>query len=462
MQDLSIGVPPSRQVATSGVLQGGGNLSADRTLSIVDFPEGKILGRASGAGTGAPSAQDAITFFEALGLSIGAVNFVPVLTDPSPGSAYNFSVPAAALASEGAAYLIFVSGVSGASGNITITWDGTAFGTQAASAGASFAILALVIGDGAGGVKTISQFLGGGNFALGTDTGTGSLTLGFTSATTGSLTAIQVYRLASTSEAASGSPGGLGGSGGGDVLWLPTPYWDFDAQDPDWFTLASTAVTSWFCSGSDNGRIFGQATTANKPIYTGAVNDLTSQVDFDGTNDYLTLTSGPSTHQSGDLTIVFSPDSLSGSPVIFGFAAVASTPYWIIYLSSTGAVDFYSSVGSVNLRTATGLITTGQKNVIRFTSDNFTTRCEVNGVSAALTAVAGSNTGLWFADVAGNTFALGAQVWNSTVTTFFNGKIHQVIYDGSTTTSGGRFLTPSQHRWRKNYLNNRWGLTLPL
>lgn len=48
-------VPTSRTISAGTGLTGGGNLSANRTLSLANMPQATVKGRAAGAGTGAPT-----------------------------------------------------------------------------------------------------------------------------------------------------------------------------------------------------------------------------------------------------------------------------------------------------------------------------------------------------------------------------------------------------------------------
>lgn len=70
----ALGVPPNTRTISAGTgLTGGGDLSADRTLSLADMPQATVKGRAAGAGTGAPQDLTTTQILDALGTAQGSI-----------------------------------------------------------------------------------------------------------------------------------------------------------------------------------------------------------------------------------------------------------------------------------------------------------------------------------------------------------------------------------------------------
>lgn len=263
------------------------------------------------------------------------------------------------------------------------------------------------------------------------------------------------------------SPGdvviGGGGSGsGGNALWLPTPFWHFDAQDDTVLTAGPVVDWTTYFQGDLSPLTVSQATSGSRPTYSGAAGDA-SAVAFDGTNDHLFSGGSPAglNHNVGDLWLVITPDALPGGP----FSVTATGSAYIqfgTYIRATGELEVYAvpaGAGSVGLTTAAGVITVGNKHVVRIYTDAPGTKIkvEVDGVDQPLTETFGTNTGQWWGiDAAINSVVLGATINSGVAVSFFHGKIHEVIYYGSTATDK-RLLSPSHAAWLRGYINGRWG-----
>lgn len=83
-----LGVATSRQVLTSGLLTGGGDLSSDRTIALASQADTTLIGRAAGAGTGVPTVLTATQAKTLLAIAAGDVSGLGALaTKSAVGSA---------------------------------------------------------------------------------------------------------------------------------------------------------------------------------------------------------------------------------------------------------------------------------------------------------------------------------------------------------------------------------------
>jgi len=129
------GVPTSRQIATTAPLAGGGDLTADRTLSInndgvtnailANMAQSTIKGRAVGAGTGDPTDLTVAQILAMLALDY--TNWVSITSFTSPFSAYtqdtNGGTPQVRVVNLFGTNFVYLSGRIAMSGGATDNQD---------------------------------------------------------------------------------------------------------------------------------------------------------------------------------------------------------------------------------------------------------------------------------------------------------------------------------------------------
>lgn len=406
------------------------------------------------------------------GTSVSYVNRVPVLTRTPGTSTASLSVPLGWLDSyEGSA--LHVTAFGSSVGTVSATFDGNSI-FSSAPANPDLELSIRIVGDGAGNVECSAWFPGGLPILTSLSVASGTLSISFD--TGGVINAVVGYLDASEDEAASGSPGGVATGGGADAAWLPDPYWHFDAQDAGY---VQSPVSNWQPSGtlpSSGGTGSGgfvQGTSGNRPTWSAGP---PAAVTFDGSNDYLNNTASPSagSHQSGDLWCVVTPDSGDFVlPFAYGHSSSALRYLYITVDAVTGKVALvFATLGGATYgyyETASSPITASM-HVVRIRSINGAMSCQVDGVDMTFpinpASSPATDSGVWFADILGNAFVIGAGVEAGSGPYFGHsgGKIHEILYWGSTATTppAGRFLTPAHERHLKRYINNRWGTLLPL
>lgn len=462
-------------------------VDTDDTVQIEDASAGTLMGRAFGAGTGQVSHQaadtflaglpggstpdrllvtdgsaaafaDAVAYFAGLGISVGAVNLVPRRTKPTPGTTDSYSVPSGDLAGEGATLLFYVWGDSGSGGSISASWDATTLISFPGVGGAIFRMAGYVMGDGAGGaLASLTNFSGGD-----TDTvlaSTGGVSLSFASGTGGSIKGVLIFRLASTSEAAAGSPGGLGGGSGGLTIPMNVSHrWDSQNQDGARFKITSGKVEEWQ-DVRDTGHTLSQTTSGDRPILSGT--GSTSKVTFDrASGDYLFKTSALTPNRtSGELWAVFTCATPSTSPDHCIFAACnngAANRLFEIYVYNSKIHIYWQNAGTADeLRADSTTINANETYIIHAMSDGTTTRLWINNVEETLTVVTGANSGNWWGDVSSvNRTSIGAYIISSGAGGFFDGDIHEIVINDSLNF----FATPEDRTAMYGYLQTRWGL----
>ncbi len=239
----------------------------------------------------------------------------------------------------------------------------------------------------------------------------------------------------------------------GLALWL-------DASDASSLTITSSPDVDQWDDKSGNGNHVSQGSAALKPHTGGSINSLNTLI-FDGADDYMqnTTAGGTLTGTKGTIFIVNKIGTLDGlanvalcsantavanSYIIFGIDRGSPTPNPSIQSQNTGLNWIY---GDTTLTTATPYIH-------RFSSNDTNWVMAVDGVVQGETVGGGSDTGIWFGDVASrNNMAVGAIV-RSTVSNRYDGELAEIIvYDGVD-------LTAQNVTDVETYLADKWGVTI--
>ena len=425
---------------------------------IADLPGGSTADRLMVTDGSAASFADAVAYFAGLGISVGAVNLVPRRTVASPGTTDSYSVPSGDLAEEGAALFFYVWGDSGSGGSISATWDATTLISFAGVGGAIFRMAGYVMGDGAGGaLASVTNFSGDDDDTV--LASTGGVSLSFASGTGGAIKGVLIFRLASTSEAAAGSPGGLGGGSGGLTIPMNVSHrWDAQNQDGLRFKITSGKVEEWQ-DVRDTGHTLSQTTAGDRPTLSGT--GSASKVTFvRSSGDYLFKTSALTPNRTaGEIWAVFTLASSTASAdmtIMSMSNQTVSNRWWTIYVYQGNVKIYWQNAGTADELTAAGTtINTGETYIIHAMSNGLTTRLWINNVEQTLTATTGANSGNWWGDVSSiNRTVIGGYILALGNGGFLDGDIHEIVINDSLNF----FATPEDRTAMYGYLQTRWGL----
>jgi hypothetical protein len=224
-------------------------------------------------------------------------------------------------------------------------------------------------------------------------------------------------------------------------------------------TLAATGRYSTILAptGGDLGKFYIYGPTA----LTGTIDNITVQevlewsnaLDFDGSNDLLTLGGSAILQQGSDhfVTAAFVLDVVTGSQTIYSSRSTSTTNplVCVMDVGPLGQVVVYwrddagvlKTVASVN-----GIITAGVPCVLTATKVGSTGRVFLNGVSVATADISGLGA------TTVNAGAIGAQV-STTTTNYLNGKIID-------TAIGQGTLTDNDRRTIERAMAQKAGVTL--
>jgi len=192
------------------------------------------------------------------------------------------------------------------------------------------------------------------------------------------------------------------------------PQYHFDASEASTITESGGAVSAWG-DISGNGRSSAQATSANQPIYTASGQNSKSYINFDGTNDYLTIANSLSF--TGASTYILVTDSSSR------INGLSEDP-------NSGASEFFTMSGSTLGRFGSGgshVVFTASASTSGFailTYQNDGSSNVVFDLNGSTTELATSSSGLINSSypVVANSIGHGGSFQN-----YHNGKIYEII-----------------------------------
>lgn len=225
----------------------------------------------------------------------------------------------------------------------------------------------------------------------------------------------------------------------------------------DDLTLAGgDPVSSWVDRA--NGVTLANTSTA-RPTFRAAHIGGRPAVDFDGSNDVLSVANTLTSGSSGCVTAVVLIDTATGGRGIWSSADEASGSYYI-----TGACSLSSAAGKAAIEAANGSLlcqvrgdtslSTATPYLLEWSTSGSTYTFRVNGVTQTLTTIVGSNAGQWFDDISNrDSFGVGALKFNSTATAFFDGAIAHLQVLSTPMSSGDRAVFHA-------FVSARYGLVL--
>jgi len=219
----------------------------------------------------------------------------------------------------------------------------------------------------------------------------------------------------------------------------PTPKYRLDASDTGTITTAGSTVSSWTSTGS-NTQSFTQGTAGQRPVSDGV-----GQVDFDGTDDFVSLGSQASTANSHWFAVV-TIDAVDTN----GTGAACN--------SNDGVAGWPTGYGGLKLRESAGVtylvghnfdgagdcaevvVSKATKILIEMKVDGSDVSVATNG--GAFTSTPSGNT-----TVAGDSVMIGS---GNAGGARFDGKVHEVwIYDNDLATADRNVVVTT--------LRNQWG-----
>ena len=237
--------------------------------------------------------------------------------------------------------------------------------------------------------------------------------------------------------------------------WTPaqitTALW-LDAADTSTITIA-TGVSQW-ADKSGNGRHATQATSANQPTYISSGMNSLGLVDWDGSNDAMTISGGTTTTLHSELSSdntysmawVVKPDTISSQPVLL--YVPESTFKFLIEIKSDGGV-YWGDIATNNIyRTYSGGSFFGANTGSFFTLIK-------TGSGAGTAHVAGTLKSI-FGGSLNDTPSLGAA--------FILGQYPGLLYDGKMAEIiiSNYSWDTSERQQVEGYLAHKWGLTSSL
>ena len=237
--------------------------------------------------------------------------------------------------------------------------------------------------------------------------------------------------------------------------WTPvnitTSLW-LDAADTSTITIA-TGVSQW-ADKSGNGRHATQATSANQPTYISSGMNSLGLVDWDGSNDAMTISGGTTTLHSAlssdntySMAWVVKPDTISGQEVLL-YVPEGSWKF-LVEIKNDGGV--YWGDTPDNYR-----IYSGGSFFVANTASFFTLIKTGSGAGTAHVAGTLNNTFTIQGSGLSNTPSLGsAFILGQYPGLFYNGKMAEIIISNYSWDT-------SERQQVEGYLAHKWGLTSSL
>lgn len=199
--------------------------------------------------------------------------------------------------------------------------------------------------------------------------------------------------------------------GSGLQLWLKGDFGPL---------TSGSNVTDWIdLSGSGNN--LAQATGANQPLYVASsLNDLPA-VSFDGSNDYLSLTSGfgPDLTTGASIFAVIKPAGTGTATYITSGNTGPSNQVSMQTLNTQAQLDAYNGSTSSAVTTASSSITVGKFQIVSAVhTGSASASININGYSIASGSVQ---------DLTNTSRSLNYLGANSSLATFWNGEIAELL-----------------------------------
>lgn len=198
--------------------------------------------------------------------------------------------------------------------------------------------------------------------------------------------------------------------------------------------LTSSLISYYKCDSSTNfldahGSNDG---TVNGATYTGS-GLINGAYDYDGNSDYIDLVDDMlDSYNEGTLNMWFNPDSSSITQDAFAVGSAGSiNPVVAMRVNTDNTLTYVfrnDGAGGLTILDTSDAITTGQFNMVTFTSNGSTIKCYIDGVEKTLTASLGTNTGQWFSDLGvthTHRYHVGAAA-TPTITNYCDGVIDEI------------------------------------
>ena len=239
--------------------------------------------------------------------------------------------------------------------------------------------------------------------------------------------------------------------------WSPTHLastacW-LDASDTATITLVSGTNVSEWRDKSGNGRHATQATSANQPTYISSGMNSLGLVDWDGSNDAMTISEGTTTLHSAlsadntySMAWAVKPDTISGQEVLL-YVPEDSWKF-LVEIKSDGGL--YWGDKTSNYRTYSGGSFFGANTGSFFTLIKTGSGAGTAHVAGTLNSSFTNNGGLGDTPSLGAAFILGQYPG-----LFYNGKMAEIIISSYSWDT-------SERQQVEGYLAHKWGLTSSL
>ena len=237
------------------------------------------------------------------------------------------------------------------------------------------------------------------------------------------------------------------------ALLASTACW-LDAADIATITLVSGTNVSEWRDKSGNGRHATQATSANQPTYISSGMNSLGLVDWDGSNDAMTISGGTTTTLHSELSSdntysmawAVKPDSISAAPVLL----YVPENSWKFLVEIKGDGGLYWGDITSNYRTYSGgsffVINTGTFFTLIKTGSGAGTAHVAGTLNSSFT----NNGGLGDTPSLGAAFILGQYPG-----LFYDGKMAEIIISNYSWDT-------SERQQVEGYLAHKWGLTSSL
>lgn len=219
------------------------------------------------------------------------------------------------------------------------------------------------------------------------------------------------------------------------------------------------AVSSWVDRiGSFDA---AQATGTKQPLYRTSGIGGAPAVDFDGSDDILTVSNVLSTAASGHVFVVVDADATATnfSHVVWSRTDIHDNFHYLhgyssfVYVTNGKGGISSRAGGAQNVVEWNTAYDDGVAHLMEWSSDGSAWAFMVDGTSLGKTTRAGSDTGDWFDIANADAFLIGAQRIGGSEGNTFNGRIAMVLVVAGAIASGDR---TSLHDW----VETKYGITV--
>lgn len=240
---------------------------------------------------------------------------------------------------------------------------------------------------------------------------------------------------------------------GGEPSTTPVAHWSFDDGPQYGEPSDGDPITVWQDRGTSKIN-FTQATAGLRPTYDqDCVNGLPG-IDFDGSTQYLGLSSAIFTGKLGNVFAVVLHDAVT-STVLGQSDEAGDTAYVQLGVAPTDYLAYSQNNGGTadSLVASTTVIGQAAARLLEWSSDGSTIYGRVDGVAQTLAAGSGANSGDWWGDVTGADNTTLGVIKRSSLGAYLNGKILElVVYD--------RPLSASDAARVRRILASKYNITL--